>query len=146
VLKQLDIDGSIHLDWRDLEDAMIALYIYLQTPTLNAPAFDIAKFSYVHTYRTNACKLAYTKLLFVRCVSTHNFIADKSRSGQKIRHLGILGLLGLLGFGIPGAGAIGAFGALGLWNHQNKTYAVLSKLGLLGIVGLIVLVKHALKS
>ena len=75
MLKQLDIDGSIHLDWRDLEDAMIALYIYLQTPTLNAPAFDIAKFSYVHTYRTNACKLAYTKLLFVRCVSTHNFIA-----------------------------------------------------------------------
>jgi len=81
VLKQLDIDGSIHLDWRDLEDAMIALYSYLQTPTINAPAFDIAKFSYVHTYRTNACKLAYTKLLFVRCVSTHNLIAHTRFKG-----------------------------------------------------------------
>jgi hypothetical protein len=64
---------------------------------------------------------------------------DPDRSGQWIRHMGILGLGGLAGFWLPGVGALGAAGSLGMWNHQSPRLRVWGALGWCWIIGAVFL-------
>ena len=82
-----EFNFSIKLDWRDLYEAMVALYLFLQSSDESQMSFDITEYALNCSYRPNSCKQSYTQILYMRCVSTHNFLAH-TRSNANLDALG----------------------------------------------------------